>query len=127
MTDESDESKKAFLKVALNMQRIKEHSYDDPINGQKIRRLLESQGLGDVEKMIEEGVLCPANFLDANGNFVFRGVRICTRELVDLVDEIKQIAEVPESDLAIKMHLKAEKMKWEINERLFNEQYLSRH
>jgi len=106
---------------ALIAQRISDDHYDDPTKGKKVRKHLEKNGLTDIDEMIENCVLCSANLVDpTTGKPVCTGVRICIREMADLVDALSPNGTDP--TIASTIHRKTEKKKKEINERCFNEQ-----
>jgi len=110
--------------VANRIRPIQEHTYDDPNNGKKVKRYIKIIGREcineKIDEIIEKCVLCTAEYLDKNNNVIFQGVRICTRELADLYDELTIYDK--DKEFMIKIYDKAQKARLKINDRLFNEQ-----
>ena len=73
------------IKATRRMRRIEEYSYDDPEHGRKVQKYLAGGNvIKNIDSVIESCVLCAADYLGEDGEVVFQGMRICTRELNDL-------------------------------------------
>jgi len=121
----TDENRKNFLKSLGRMRRKENFHYDDPENGLKVKKFLQKNRITriNVDQVIKDCVLCSADYLDDNGEVIFEGVRICTRELGDVFNELSD--GVPNADLMIELHEKAEKIKLKTNEKIFSENEVS--
>jgi len=112
------------MTAALRVRLIDKYTYDDPNNGRKVKRYLKTMDREcvneKIDEIIEKCVLCPADYLDNNNNVIFQGVRICTRELTDLYDELTIYGK--DKKFLIKIYNKAHKARLRINDRLFKEQ-----
>jgi len=105
------------------MRIIEEHTYDNPKNGRKVKKYLKKIDPYDIvekaDEIIERCVLCPTEYLDENGDVAFEGVRVCTRELIDLFDELTNHG--VDKELMVNLHTVAERAKWKVNKKLFYE------
>ena len=113
-----------FTKATSRMRIIQEHTYDDFNNGHKVKKYLEANGGGKhieekIDEIIDQCVLCPAEYLDEEQNILFQGVRICTRELVDLYDELT--IQKKDKDIMMELYSKAQTARWKTTEKLFKE------